>query len=88
MSNPRFWRGFYEVFFGLIGYYINYLDETLRTVIFGFLFGGKFDFAGYNCINSIVWTNADAFAGNKFRSSLADYNTARFGQFTCIKFHT
>ena len=71
----------------LVSYYVHYFYQPLGAVEFGFLFGSEFDFAGYNCINSIVASNTDAFAGNEFCSSLTDYNTARFSQFSRIKLH-
>ncbi len=71
----------------ITGYYIYHFYQSLGTIVLDFLFSSEFDFAVYNCVNSIVRTDTDTFTGKKLCPSLSNYNIARYSYFTGIKLH-
>jgi len=45
---------------------------------------GKFDDTFGDRVDGVIGADADAFAGEEFGASLADYNSPRFGNLTVI----
>ena len=72
----------------LVSNYIDYFYQSLLAVKEFLFSGSEFNLASYDGIDGIIVAEADAFAGDEFTPSLADYNVARFGYLAIVKFNS